>query len=130
MKPVSVIVGMPQEPERALEIFGKLMEPLMEGQDGFDDDREAVEQALWKCGLRYMSGGRVVRTASGPGSATASLEGLLKRKEFPAVIDEFNRSTENVEGKPREAASAAAYILEAICKEYIVDEAARLSGSR
>jgi hypothetical protein len=110
-----------QEPERAFEIFGKLIEPFMEGEDGFDDDREAVVEALRKHGLRYVNGGHVAKTSSGPGSATASLEGLLKRKEFPAVIEEFNRSTENAEAKPREAASAAANILEAICKEYIVE---------
>jgi hypothetical protein len=111
-----------KEPERALEVLGKLIEPFMEGElwrTGIEADQEALREALGKGGLRYVDGGKVVKASSGPGSATASLKSLLERREFPAVLEEFNRSTENVEAKPREAASAAANILEAICKEYI-----------
>jgi hypothetical protein len=114
-----------QEPEKALQILGKLIEPFMEGElyrAGIDADQEALREALRKGGLRYIDGGKVVKASSGPGSATASLKSLLERREFPAVLEEFNRSTENVEAKPREATSAAANILEAICKEYIEEQ--------
>ena len=113
-----------KEPERSLEIFGKLIEDFM-GREAwagttFAEDQEAVHAALQKHGLRYATGGKIIHSAFGPGSSTASLQGLLKRKDFPAVRDEFSRATENVEVKPREALSAAANILEAICREYIV----------
>lgn len=111
-----------QEFGKALLVLGKLIEPFMEGElyrTGIEVDQEALREALGKNGLRYLDGGKVVKASSAPGSATASLQSLLERREFPAVFEEFDRSTENVEAKPREATSAAANILEAVCKEYI-----------
>lgn len=116
------------ESDESLTIFGKIIEDFMEREviDGSSSgkDLQLVHTSLGKYGLRYATGGKIVRASGAAGSATATVQSMLKQKDFPAVQDEFNRATENVETKPREAASAAANIVEAICKEYIVQHPA------
>jgi len=111
-----------EEGDRSLLLLGKLLEDYFEGypRDSgcLAEDREALHKKLGECGLRYVNGGTVVSVMSG--SATKTVDSLIADKNFPAVLDEFERATKNVETEPREAASAAANILEAICKEYIV----------
>ena len=77
-----------------------------------------MHKTLATHGLRYIRGGTILSTLSS--GAPKTVAALIKDKQFPAVVDEFGRATSNVETVPREAASAAANILEAICKEYIV----------
>ncbi len=112
------------EPQTAFVTLGKLLEDFMEREvstgSQYEKDRESLHALLGKYGLRYVTGGKIIRAASMAGSSTATLATILKQRDFPAVHDEFQRATENVETKPREAVSAAANILEAICKEYIV----------
>jgi len=111
------------ETSESLTNLGKLLEDFLEVDDCVEgsqkyEDKEQLHAALGKHGLRYATGGKILSGSSSPASIT--LDVLLKNKNFPAIIDEFNRATSNVESEPREAVSAAANILEAICKEYIV----------
>ena len=102
--------------------LGKLMQDFFEGEpgdyhDNLETKRSEVRAALSRARLQYANGGTLISHVAGPASAT--LAELISRREFPAVLDEFERSTANVATEPREAASAAANMLEAICKEYI-----------
>jgi hypothetical protein len=110
------------ESQRAISILGKLLEDYFEGSpfqgESLESDRDLMHKTLNENGLRYVRGGTVVSALSS--GATKTVESLIRDGEFPAVLDEFTRATHNVETEPREAASAAANILEAICKEYIV----------
>lgn len=110
-----------KEPESALAYIGKMLEDFFEGNpyrgEGLNEDRERMRDVLRENGLRYIKGGSIVSTLAA--GATKNLEAQLKGKDFPAVLDEFDRATKNVENRPRDAVSAAANILEAICKEYI-----------
>lgn len=111
------------DPDNAFGTLGLLIEDIMEREDPFgqqDEDKVSIESALTRRGLKYDSPGKIRTTSAAVGSSTASLKQLLQRNDFPAILDEFSRATDNTEGKPREAASAAANILEAVCKEYIV----------
>jgi Abortive infection C-terminus len=116
-----------QESDKALNILGYVLRDFMESTAAYGSALEkSVEELhgfLHKYGLRYVIGGNVVRTATATG-ATATVQTMLRDKDFPAMLDEFKRATDNVSTKPREAASAAANILEAICKEYIVQHPA------
>jgi hypothetical protein len=80
--------------------------------------RTEVREALPRFGLQYVDGGSFLSAVAGP--ASINLADLIARRDFPAVVHEFERSTANVATEPREAASAAANMLEAICKEYII----------
>ncbi len=110
----------------ALKVLGTLIEPYMEREpastynpEAAAADRENIRRALERSGLRYVNGGKVV---AGTGAPVASLEAALASRDLPAVDEEFARALESVEARPREAVSAAANILEAICKTYIDDE--------
>jgi len=95
----------------------------MESKPSFghdDEDKNSIEAALKRRGLKYDSPGKIRMASAVVGSSTASLNQLLQRNDFPAILDEFSRATDNTEGKPREAVSAAANTLEAVCKEYVV----------
>ena len=107
------------EPKRALDILGKVLEDFFE-VNAFvgGEDRDALARTMQAHGLLYSTGGRV--NSAKTAGATATLRRLLENKNYPAVIEEFERATANVDTKPREAASAAANVLEALCKEYIV----------
>jgi hypothetical protein len=110
-----------EESKNSLKLLGKILEDFFEDTSyagDITDDRSALSATLEKYGLRYVHGGSVVSVKTA--GATQSLELLLVDKDFPAVLEEFKRATDNVETEPREAASAAANILEAICKEYVV----------
>jgi hypothetical protein len=113
-----------EQREKSVAILGSLLMDLMENPvlssyrpDELASDRELVVTKLAETGFRYITGGKVVSVLTG--GATATLEVLLRKRDFTAVADEFERATQNVESEPREAVSAAANILEAICKEYI-----------
>lgn len=105
-----------------LVFLGRLLRDFMDGTVLFDDEarqrgRDDINAKLAEAGYRYYNGS-IVSVLTGP--TTATLQELLRRHRFPAVLEEFDRATANVETEPREAASAAANILEAICKEYMV----------
>jgi hypothetical protein len=81
--------------------------------------KEKLEAAFARCGLRYTTGGVV---GTGLGTATQTLEDLIRGRDISALDEEFARAVRNVEASPREAVSAACNILESTCKVYIADE--------
>jgi hypothetical protein len=112
------------EPEKALAILGKILEPYLEGLNDSEGsmafrNQEMLREKLLENGLRYSKGGKL-QPLSAHTTGTATLDSMLSNRDFPAVSEEFARATARVDTEPREAASAAANILEAICKEYIV----------
>lgn len=112
------------EPEKALAIVGKIIEPYLEGINASEGsqtykNQEMLREKLLQNGLRYSKGGKL-QSIRAHTTATATLDAMLRNRDFPAVSEEFARATVRVDTDPREAVSAAANILEAICKEYIV----------
>ncbi len=105
--------------EAQFAFLGAVLHDFMEGWKFSAEARERMTVMLAKANLRYVNGGQVISVLHDV--STVSLEQLIKKRNFPAVNDEFRRAIERVETEPREAASAAANILEAICKEYIAD---------
>ena len=59
---------------------------------------------------------------AGLGAPTRTLAELIQVRDFLSIHEEFDRALESVGSNPREAVSAAANTLEAICKTYIEDE--------
>lgn len=110
-----------------LKILGRLIEGYMEANCDPDeylgeanrDYKAKIEQALARCGLRYVKGGIVSLGGTIP---SRSLEKTIKDRDYISIDDEFDRAVRNVEFKPREAVSAASNILESICKIYIETE--------
>ena len=105
-----------------LVFLGCLLRDVLEGTylpatGDLERARADIHEKLASAGLRYTHG---VVVSALSGATTKTLEDLLQRHDFPAVLDEFSRSTSRVDTEPREAASAAANLLEGICKEYIV----------
>jgi hypothetical protein len=81
--------------------------------------RARLGKALAISGLQYASGGMIF---GGLASATQTLAKLIKERNEPAISQEFERAARKAESEPREAVSAAANILESICKCYIEDK--------
>lgn len=77
-----------------------------------------IEQVLSKNGLRYRIGGLIT---SGGMAPSKTLGDLIKGRDMPAIQREFDRAMETIEGRPRDAVSAASNILESIFKTYIED---------
>ncbi|MDO9113071.1 MAG: abortive infection family protein [Polaromonas sp.] len=77
-----------------------------------------IEAVLAKNGFQYRLGGVIT---SGGMAPSKTLGELIKGRDMPAIHREFDRAMETVEGKPRDAVSAASNILESIFKTYIED---------
>lgn len=87
------------------------------------DNVRKIERVLANNGLQYRVGGFITGGGLAP---SKSLGQLIKGREMPAIHREFDRAMETVEGKPREAVSAASNILESIFKTYIEDNGLRM----
>jgi len=112
------------EPTKALAILGKILEPYIEGINASEGsatykNQEMLRGKLLENGLRYSRGGKL-QTIKAHTTATTTLDSMLRNRDFPAVSEEFARAMARLDTEPREATSAAANILEAVCKEYIV----------
>ena len=112
------------EPMKALAILGKILEPYIEGINASEGSstfkaQETLREKLLNNGLRYSRGG-ALQTIKAHTTATTTLHSMLRNRDFPAVNEEFARAIVRLDTEPREATSAAANILEAVCKEYIV----------
>lgn len=109
-----------------LAVFGKVIEGYMERVFDPEDVRAAasavfrqkMEQALGAAGLRYVRGGAIASSLATP---TQTLESFIRLRDSRAISDEFDRAAKKADTEPREAVSAAANILESICKHYIED---------
>ena len=110
-----------------LRILGRLIEGYMEAdcdESGVRGElnrsrKTKLESVLARVELRYVRGGTIV---TGLGSASRTLEDLIRGRSMAALDEEFARAMRNVESSPREAVSAACNILESVCKVYISDE--------
>lgn len=110
-----------------LTVLGKLIEGYMDEvvtETDFHYDfvtafRTKVTAALSVAGLRYLSGGIVTGGLAAP---TQTLAGFIKERNERGISAEFERAAQKAESEPREAVSAAANILESLCKHYIEAE--------
>jgi hypothetical protein len=110
------------EPLKVLgDILGEYLDtPHLYGDDAPDEwtaRRTRVRDALAKEGLIYQRGGRIFGRTLGEPSRT--LEEEIRRRNVPAIEQEFRRAYENVERDPPAAVTAACAILESICKTYL-----------
>lgn len=110
-----------------LRVFGRIIEALMErpldAKNSWEapllEARARLTRVLQEHGLQYSIGGRL---GSALGVSTKTLQDFIRERDLVAIAREFERATENVDGDPREAVSAASNILESVCKVYIDDE--------
>jgi hypothetical protein len=113
-----------------LSILGRTIEnymdaPLEEGDYRFhetEEFRRKMTTALASAKLQYRQGGIIVGSLDLP---TKTLAVFIKERNVAEISEEFERAARKAESEPREAVSAAANILESICKHYI--EAEKLS---
>jgi hypothetical protein len=102
-----------------IAVLNSLLKPFMSSSDHSKNAYQSeVKRALADARLRYVDDFGILSSFDDP--STPILSELLRAHNFPAVRAESIRATEKVDSEPREAASAAANILQAICKEYIV----------
>ncbi|MEM1203462.1 MAG: abortive infection family protein [Acidobacteriota bacterium] len=102
-----------------LAVVGLIIEGIMEQDEETEHSlprKVRIEECLRRCGLQYVTGGRI---ASGASLPSLGLADLIRSHDLTAVENEFRRALENLESSPREAVSAACNILESICKCYI-----------
>lgn len=123
-----------KESKNPLSVLGKIIECYMEDPEQNENDnkiwgkpiinpkkifKENLTSILDRCNLQYISGGHISDGSSAP---SKSLQEQIKRRNVPAIEDEFDRALEKVNSEPREAVSAACNILESMFKVYIADE--------
>ena len=107
-----------------LAVLGKVIESYMDAEitehDYFFETvstfHKKVTATLAAASLRYRAGGIVTGSLAAP---TQSLADFIKDRNERAISDEFERAAQKAESEPREAVSAAANILESLCKHYI-----------
>lgn len=110
-----------------LAVLGKVIEGYMDkaigecdyGYLATMDFRKRVTATLATGGLRYRTGGLV---SGGLAAPTQTLAGFIKGRDERSISNEFERAAQKSESEPREAVSAAANILESLCKHYIEEE--------
>jgi hypothetical protein len=110
----------------AYRILGAVLEPFMDSDlhrnltaEAHNQERERIHKALAKYGLSYSSGQVLGGYA---GSVTiATLDKIIKEKNFKELEIEFQRALENVDKDPGAAITAACSIFESTCKIYIQD---------
>lgn len=113
--------------EEPLAVLGRLIEGYMDaavpesdyGYEATMGFRKKVTATLATAGLTYRSGGMI---SSGLGAPTRTLADYIKQRNEKGISQEFDRASQKAESEPREAVSAAANILESLCKHYIEAE--------
>jgi|GEM_PF-5718788 len=86
----------------SLAVLGRILRSLLEVDrrrrgDLDESERGDLNARLAESDLRYMNGGLLVPVVM-TGGATPALQELLQARDFPGVLAEFNRATENVQG--------------------------------
>lgn len=107
-----------------LAVLGKVVEVYMDKPLRASDwDYESVTafrakftETIGAARLQYLSGGVVTGSLAAP---TRNLHSYIKERNVRALSEEFDRAAAKAESEPREAVSAAANILESLCKHYI-----------
>ncbi|MDX7488881.1 MULTISPECIES: abortive infection family protein [Serratia] len=115
--------------DEPLALLGKLIEKYMDAERPDNSNNiwdkelkefvESMHKHLEKYGLKYMTGGFIV---DGSSITSLSLRDAIKKRDIPAVENEFSRAIKNLHSDPREAVSAACNIMESTFKIYIADE--------
>lgn len=117
-----------KEHEEPLKVLGEILGEYLDTPHPYSLDdppadwterRVRVREALTKEGLTYQRGGHIFGRTLGEPSRT--LEEEIRRRNVPAVEQEFRRAYENVERDPPAAVTAACAILESICKTFLED---------
>jgi hypothetical protein len=111
-----------------LGVLGKVVEGYMDREfDPSDylateaaDFKRKLNGALSSAGLHYRAGGAISASLATP---TRTLESFIRARDMRGISEEFDRASQKADIEPREAVSAAANILESICKHYIADRA-------
>jgi hypothetical protein len=109
-----------------LGVLGKVVEGYMDrefgpndwGADSAEEFRGKLRKALAAAGLHYRSGGIITTSLGVP---TRTLENFIRERDMRGISEEFERAANKADLEPREAVSAAANILESLCKHYIED---------
>jgi hypothetical protein len=118
-----------------LRVLGKIIEtymdkPVQEGDWGFEATttfRIRVTATLATASLQYRPGGVVTGSLAAP---TRTLQSFIKDRDERAISEEFERAANKAESEPREAVSAAANILESLCKHYIEEEGLQMPAKQ
>ncbi len=90
--------------------------------------RDKINAGLAREGLRYLRGGRIIGASLL--APSKSLAEMLKEDRHETIEREFDRANEHVETDPPAAVTAASAILEALCKEYLLDNKIELPSSQ
>lgn len=118
-----------------LEVLGRVVEAYMDTPVGEGDwlseqtiaFRAKLNKTLSEAGLQYRSGGVVTGSLGAP---TRSLQSFINERDVQGISDEFERAASKAESEPREAVSAAANILESLCKHYIEQEGLQMPAKQ
>src|SRR5712692_5220237 len=105
----------------------RLVDPNNEWDKPVIPFREKIIRLLANAGLQYQREGRIVALL---GTPTRTLAEFIRDRDLSAIDMEFQRAIENANNDPRKAASAAANILESVCKIYIEDEQLEMPAKR
>jgi len=90
--------------------------------------RERIHEVLKKYGFAYRTGGRVVRSDTGP--ASRALQDIIRARDLPNIEAEFDRIVANVEKDPPAAVTAASALLEALFQQYITDKGLEMPSDK
>src|SRR3989338_181915 len=74
------------------------------------DRRAKINRALATHGLSYGQGGHIIGGATG--APSRSLDSIIRERDLPAVLAEFDRALSTVERDPPAAVTAAGAIVE------------------
>lgn len=110
-----------------LVVLGRLVEGYMDkpsapGDWGHDETvnfRKKLTTTLGTGSLTYRAGGNIGANLA---VSTKTLADYIKQRNEQGITQEFERAAQKAESEPREAVSAAANILESLCKHYIEAE--------
>lgn len=124
---------------RPLEVLGRFIADFMDAQPipryrpvwgtgpapeadeaEFRAPRETIRDALTREGLAYEPGGRILRW--GTTAAPRTLAVLLRARDIPAVMEEFERAASSIDADPPAALTAACALLESICKTILEED--------
>ena len=108
-------------------VLENFMEQVTESPDWLDR-RAKINRALATHGLSYGQGGHIIGGATG--APSRSLDSIIRERDLPAVLAEFDRALSTVERDPPAAVTAAGAIVESLCKGYIAENGLTLPSDQ
>lgn len=121
------------DPQKSLEILGKVLEEFMDGDIGRnsrdkESEQQRITEALRRYGLAYGFGGKIYgASVSAP---SRSLADMLREVSITEIDEEFNRAYRSVDTDPPSAVTAGCAIVEAMCKTYISEYGLQLPSKQ